>query len=194
MIPHDLRPGVGDVDIGFGAGPGKAGAVADDGVGIEGAKVDADKAAGNRADVDAGNAQIGRGAGAVVGLGRDVVVISHADPEFADQSGRKNAVVVDAAAIGALQTPCRQSAPARDRRPIPKIGRLENLRPLIAQANTEAIFFRGYVIHFHVIRRCVFVKRQQREVVVCAVVLATLGAGRSRISAAEIGLIRLIGI
>ena len=74
MVSGEFGPGADDVDVGFGADPGEAGAVAGEGRG-EVSDVDAEEAAGESVDVDVGNAEgVGIGFSVIRLLGFIVIV------------------------------------------------------------------------------------------------------------------------
>ena len=112
-------------------------------------ELDAGQSAGPVIDIHPRNAHGRGGGGAVIAVECVAVIMRHAHTELADQGWRKDAVVVDAHAVGLLNAGAFERA-LREAAGQAEDGRLVHNRAGIAEACAEASLIGGAVVHFDV--------------------------------------------
>src|ERR1039457_2922412 len=125
-------------------------------------ELDAGHTAGPVVDIDAWDADVLGGGGAIIAVQRVAVIMRHAHTELADQRGRKDAVVVDAHAVGLLNAGALERA-LREAAGQAKNGRLGHYRAGVAKARAEAGPVGGAVVHLDVERAGVLGEGKQHS-------------------------------
>src|SRR5207244_199875 len=133
VIAFGFRPDVSKENIGLGANPGQAGRETKEGRVAEIGEIDAKGSAGKVVDVDTGNAE---GIGCLLSIAHLLRIIAIAvDPEarLRDQARRENMIVIDGAAMSALNASALESCAAGSTGPPidPINRRVESDRPRV---------------------------------------------------------------
>ena len=135
--------------------------------------------------------------GAVIGGLRLVVIMRHAEPDFGQQRGAEDPVVVDAGAVSFLRAGSHEGAARPVAAGDAEQRRLENHRPREAEAAAQAVLVGDVVVHLDVERILVLGEWQNGESSCwsgAGTLKLWLGGGTKAMIFAEIGLMRLAGI
>src|SRR5690349_996331 len=115
MVALDLRPGIRKQDIRFGSNPWQTRGEPDERI-AEVIECDLRRAAGPRDSVDTRNSECIGSRLPVTELLSVIPIAIHTKASFGDQAGRKHAIVVDGAAVRALNASAFKSGAAHTAR------------------------------------------------------------------------------